>query len=96
MAGYVNYLDKSEIENYFVDIDDEDEDSSTFTTTGSSEENENQGSNMFEILEKINSHVKFCFKISDFTKLTKEQEFFHLDLFSILKASLNTPPPEVI
>lgn len=97
-AGYVDYLSKIQ-EKCYVDInlsDNDDDDSNTYTNTNSSEENENQGSNMFEILEKINKDVDYCFKISEDTKLTKDQVFYHLDLYSLLKPSLNTPPPEVI
>ena len=96
-AGYVDYLDKmeSKIESFDVSQDSK-EDSNTFSTTNSSEENENQGSNMFEILEKINNNEIYSFKITNFTKLSKEQIFYHLELYSLLKASLNTPPPEFI
>ncbi|RLZ08699.1 hypothetical protein [Faecalibacter macacae] len=96
-AGYVDYADKIQKNSCVLDLSEDDDDkSNTYTNTNSSEENENQGSTMFEILEKINEEVNYCFKFTENTKLTKDQVFYHLDLYSLLKPSLITPPPEVI
>ncbi|MBS7333996.1 hypothetical protein [Faecalibacter bovis] len=99
-AGYVDYSIKIQNNKCVSDnassTQDDESTTNKYTNTSSSEENENQGSNMFEILEKINDEVNYCFKISEHKKLTKNQVYYHMDLFSLLKPSLNTPPPEVI
>ncbi|HEY4538564.1 MAG TPA: hypothetical protein VIG94_00990 [Faecalibacter sp.] len=97
-AGYVDYLDKMEKNCIEAELsqDDEDESNNYYSNTNSSEENETQGSNMFEILEKLNTEVKYSFSFSDLYQKSNKQEFFHLDLYSLLKVSLSTPPPEFI
>lgn len=97
-AGYVDYLNKLEKNcKALASVEDtEDDKSNYYSNANSSEENENQGSNMFEILEKINSDLKYSFQFSEHTSTSKKQDFYHLELFSLLKVSLSTPPPELI
>ena len=95
-AGYVDYLEKLSDNCCLVDLTQDEDDNNFYSNTNSSEENETQGSNMFEILEKLNTEVKYNFGFSDLHKTSNKQEFFHLDLYSLLKVSLSTPPPEFI
>lgn len=96
-AGYVAYLEKLERNSCAINqYDSDEEDRNLYTNSNSSEENENQGSNSFEILEKLHLQSKYCFLLTDLSKEAKDQIYYHLDLYSLLKPSLNTPPPEFI
>jgi len=96
-AGYIAYLEKIEKSCCAVDHEDkDDDDNNLYTNTNSSEENENQGSNSFEILEKLNLQTKYNLLSEDLSSESRQQIYYHLDLYSLLKASLNTPPPEFV
>jgi len=93
MAAYVNY--STQIENNQSIADDLEEDSKTYTSTNSAEENENQGSNIYETLEKLNNHVRYSFKFNETENDKLEHIYYHTDIYSLIKPSLNTPPPEL-
>ncbi len=91
-AAYTDYVIKIENKNSTEKLDS----NKNFSSSNSSEENENQGSNTYEVLEKLNHQINYCFKVQEESKKSVEHNFFHLDLFSLLKPSLNTPPPELV
>ena len=94
MRGFAAYTDfKTKIENNITSNLDS---NNNFSSTNSSEENENQSSNSYEVLEKLNHQVNYYFKIQEENNSSIEHIFYHLDLFSLLKSSLNTPPPELV
>lgn len=93
-AGYVDYLSKIENNCCAVDHTNED-DTSNYYGSNSSEE-ENNSSNSFEVLEKLDVQNKYSFSIYDFSLSSKSPVFYLLDLYSLLKPGLNTPPPEFI
>ena len=95
-AGYVSYIEK--MENKYQSSDDnlEDDNKGLYSNSNNSEENENQGSNYFEILEKLNLQARYCFSFNELSAGSKNQIFYHLELYSLLKPSLSTPPPEFI
>lgn len=94
-AAYVDYLSKIESNCCVVDYTDEEEDTSNYYGSNSSEE-ENNSSNSFEVLEKLDFQAKYSFSVFDFSISSKTPDFYLLDLYSLLKPGLNTPPPEYV
>lgn len=93
-AAYTDYIQKKELSQN-LETTTEEEDNSNYYTTNSSEE-ENQNSNSFEILEKLNIQERFSFHFLFVDYQTSEIHSEVLDLYSLLKSGLNTPPPEFV
>lgn len=94
-AAYIDYLTKLEKNCCAVDMNDEEDDSSNYYSSNNSEE-ENNSSNSFEVLEKLDMQTKYNFQFADFDSSKQAHEFYLLDLYSLLKPGLNTPPPEQV
>lgn len=92
-AAFVDYDQKMEVKNKTSNTE---EDSSNFSSSNTAEENETKNSNSFETLEKLNPLYTYCLNVPYTNKHQLEFNFFHIDLYSILKSSLNTPPPELV
>ena len=92
-AAYVDYDQKTEVKN---SSNSSDEENSNFSNSNNAEENETKNSNSFETLEKLNPLYTYSLNIPHIDKQYLEFNFFHIDLYSILKSSLNTPPPELV
>ena len=95
-AGYVSYVQKIENKVSTSDFELNDDDNNLYSNSNNSEENENQTSNYFEILEKLDIQSKYCLDLNDFFSGSKIKYYYHLELYSLLKSSLTTPPPEYI
>lgn len=92
-AAYVDYNQKIEVKHSSSNTED---DNSKFSNSNTAEENETKNSNSFETLEKLNPLFTYCLNIPYNKEHQLEFNFFHIDLYSILKSSLNTPPPELV
>lgn len=91
-AAYVDYEQKIEVKKTSHTEDE----NSNFSNSNNAEENETKNSNSFETLEKLNHSIYYCLNIPFVDEYNLEFNFFHIDLYSILKSSLNTPPPELV
>lgn len=96
-AAHIDYVSKIEKKNCTSTSEDKKESkNANYSSSNSAEEEENHGSNSFEILEKLNRHIAYSFALLIDFSAKKKSEYFHLNLFSKLKLSLLTPPPELV
>lgn len=91
LAASIDYEQK--IEQKENSSNNTEEDKSNFNSSNSSEENETK--NNYESLEKFHDFYSYYIKFQD-NNNELEHIYFHIDLFSKLKLSLNTPPPEIV
>lgn len=93
-AAYTDYMQKKELSRV-LDTTAEEEDNSNYYTSNSSEE-ENQNSSSFEILEKLNIQERYTIHFLSVDNQSSQIHTDVLDLYSMLKSGLNTPPPEFV